>query len=110
MNRMLKRCEKNLLKAVDLLLVEAASGVRRFTSAELRNCQDVLNANRPPIFYIQHVLVNQYAFLQEWHATTAERQAVADFLQAFQRMAADDLQGKAGTLKESIELQAGDPK
>ena len=106
-----KRSEKNLLKAVDFLLIEAASGVRKVTANELKMCHEILNSSRPPIFYIQHVLVNQYAFLQEWHATTAERQAVADFLQAFQRQAADDLQGRAGTLKDGIELaQEGDLK
>lgn len=107
----IRRAEKNLLKSIDTALMESASGVRRLSAAELKSLSDILNSSRPPIFFVQSVIVNQYAFLQEWQATTAERQAVADFLQAFQRQAADDLQGRAGTLKDGIELaQEGDLK
>lgn len=104
MNATQKRIEKNLLKTVDFALCEAASGVRRLTPSEIRALSDVVNSNRPPVFHVLNVIVNQYAFLAEFDAPPNERAAIERFLTAFREQAAADLTKKSGTLKEGIEL------
>ena len=103
--RELKRIEKNLLKVIDFTLTEAASGVKRLTPAEIRALSDVISANRPPVYHIQNVLINQFGFLAEFDADESERAAISRFLTAFREQAAADLMGKNATLQAGLSLQ-----
>lgn len=107
----IRRAEKNLLKSIDAALMESASGVKKLSAADLKSLSDVLTRCKPPMSYVQQVLINQYAFLQEWQAGNDERADIERFLHDFQQQAAAELQQQAGTLLQGVELsQAGDPK
>ena len=103
--RELKRIERNLLKVIDFTLTEAASGVKRLSPAEIRALSDVISANRPPVYHIENLLINQFAFLATCDADESERAAIERFLTAFREQAAADLMSKSVTLQDGLKMQ-----
>lgn len=105
MDRINKRIERNLLKVVDFTLLEAASGVKKLSPAEIRALSDVITANRPPVYHIENLLINQFAFLATCDADKQERAAIERFLTAFRQQAAADLMSKSVTLQDGLKMQ-----
>lgn len=104
----LKRCRKNLLRAVDTALLESDKGLRRLSIAELKSLSDIMARERPSVVIIQTVLVNQLGFLERgFEGTQAERETVSRFLRDFQADAAESALDKESSIEDGLRLQEG---
>ena len=66
-----KRLKANITQAIGGVFAEHAAGVRRLSVAEIVALSNILNAEKPTVFAIQSVLVNELAYLATYDAPVA---------------------------------------
>ena len=108
-NATYKRLKANITQAIGGVLAEHSAGVRRLSVAEIVAMSNILNAEKPTVFAIQSVLVNELAYLATYGAPHDVRADIAEFLQAFQTEAANDALGTERTVKDGLTLLEGLP-
>ena len=105
-----KRLKTNITQAIGGVFAEHAAGVRRLSVAEIVALSNILNAEKPTVFAIQNVLVNELAFLATYGAPHETRAAITEFLQKFQTEAANDALATERTVKDGMTLREGLPE
>ena len=105
-----KRLKANITQAIGGIFAEHAAGVRRLTVAEIVALSHILDAEKPTVFAIQNVLVNELAYLATYGAPHETRAAITEFLQAFQAEAANDALSMEKTVKDGLTLREGLPE
>ena len=85
-----RRLRTHITQAIGGVLAEHSAGVRRLSVAEIVALSHILDAEKPTVFAIQNVLVNELAYLATYGAPHDVRAAIAEFLQTFQAEAAND--------------------
>ena len=108
-NATYKRLKANITQAIGGVLAEHSAGLRRLTVAEIVALSNILNAEKPTVFAIQSVLVNELAYLATYGAPHDVRGAITEFLQAFQAEAANDALATERTVKDGLTLREGLP-
>ena len=106
-NATYKRLRANITRAIGGIFAEHAAGVRRLSVAEIVALSHILNAEKPTVFAIQNVLVNELAYLATYDAPHDVRAAITEFLQAFQADAANDALATEKTVKDGMTLREG---
>ena len=103
-----KRLQTNLMKTVDAALLESATGNRKLSVAEMKALHDIIRAERPSVFIIQNVVINQLAYLRDgFEGTQDEQKLITEFLHDFQAQAALDRLSRESDVKDGIALQEG---
>ena len=108
-NATYKRLKANITQAIGGVLAEHSAGLRRLSVAEIVAMSNILNAEKPTVFAIQNVLVNELAYLATYGAPHDVRAAIAEFLQAFQAEAANDALATEKTVNDGLTLREGLP-
>ena len=106
-NSTYKRLKANITQAIGGVFAEHAAGVRRLSVAEIVALRNILDAEKPTVFAIQNVLVNELAYLATYGAPHETRAAITEFLQAFQTEAANDALATERTVKDGMTLREG---
>ena len=106
-NATYKRLKANITQAIGGVLAEHSAGLRRISVAEIVALNNILTAEKPTVFAIQSVLVNELAYLATYGAPHDVRAAIAEFLQAFQTEAANDALATEKTVKDGLTLREG---
>ena len=109
-NATYKRLKAHITQAIGGVFAEHAAGVRRLSVAEIVALSNILNAEKPTVFAIQNVLVNELAYLATYDAPHDVRAAITEFLQAFQAGAANDALATDKTVKDGLTLREGLPE
>ena len=109
-NATYKRLKANITQAIGGVLAEHSAGLRRLSVSEIVALSNFLNTEKPTVFAIQNVLVNQLAYLATYGAPHDVRADIAEFLQAFQRDAADAALATEKTVKDGLTLREGLPE
>ena len=104
-----RRLRTHITQAIGGALAEHAAGLRRLTVAEIVALSNILNAEKPTVFAIQNVLVNELAYLATYGAPHDVRAAITEFLRDFQRDAANDALATERTVKDGLTLREGLP-
>ena len=109
-NATYRRLKSNITQAIGGIFAEHAAGVRRLSVAEIVALSQILEAEKPTVFAIQNVLVNELAYLATYGAPHDVRAAITEFLQAFQAEAANDALATERTVKDGLTLMEGMPE
>ena len=109
-NATYRRLKSNITQAIGGIFAEHAAGVRRLSVAEIVALSQILEAEKPTVFAIQNVLVNELAYLATYGAPHDVRAAITEFLQAFQAEAANDALSMEKTVKDGLTLMEGMPE
>ena len=109
-NATYKRLKANITQAIGGVFAEHAAGVRRLTVAEIVALSHILDSEKPTVYAIQNVLVNELAYLATYGAPHETRAAITEFLQAFQAEAANDALATERTVKDGMTLREGLPE
>ena len=109
-NATYKRLKEHITQAIGSVLAEHAAGVRRLSVSEIVALSHILDADKPTVFAIQSVLVNELAYLATYGAPHDVRAAITEFLQAFQAEAADAALATERTVKDGLTLREGLPE
>lgn len=109
-NATYKRLKANITQAIGGIFAEHAAGVRRLSVSEIVALSHVLDAEKPTVYAIQNVLVNQLAYLATYDAPHDVRAAITEFLQAYQSEAANDALATEKTVKDGLTLREGLPE
>ena len=104
-----RRLRTHITQAIGGVLAEHSAGVRRLSVAEIVALSHILDAEKPTVFAIQSVLVNELAYLATYGAPHETRAAIVEFLQAFQTEAANDALATEKTVKDGLTLREGLP-
>ena len=104
-----RRLRTHITQAIGGVLAEHSAGVRRLSVSEIVALSNILNAEKPTVFAIQNVLVNELAYLATYGAPHDVRAAITEFLQAFQAEAANDALATEKTIKDGLTLREGLP-
>ena len=104
-----RRLRTHITQAIGGVLAEHSAGVRRLSVSEIVALSHILDAEKPTVFAIQNVLVNQLAYLATYGAPHDVRADIAEFLQAFQTEAANDSLATERTVKDGLTLREGLP-
>ena len=108
-NATYRRLKANITQAIGGVLAEHSAGLRRLSVSEIVAMSHILEAEKPTVFAIQSVLVNQLAYLATYGAPHDVRAAIVEFLQAFQTEAANDALATEKTVKDGLTLREGLP-
>ena len=109
-NATYKRLKANITQAIGGIFAEHSAGVRRLSVSEIVALSHILDAEKPTVFAIQNVLVNQLAYLATYDAPHDVRAAITEFLQAFQAESANDALATDKTVKDGLTLREGLPE
>ena len=109
-NATYRRLKANITQAIGGIFAEHAAGVRRLSVAEIVALSQILDSEKPTVYAIQNVLVNEFAFLATYGAPHDVRAAITEFLQAFQAEAANDALSMEKTVKDGLTLMEGMPE
>ena len=109
-NATYRRLKAHITRAIGGIFAEHAAGVRRLTVAEIVALSNILNAEKPTVYAIQNVLVNELAYLATYDAPHDVRAAITAFLHAFQAEAANDALATDKTVKDGMTLREGLPE
>ena len=109
-NATYRRLKANITQAIGGIFAEHAAGVRRLSVAEIVALSQILEAEKPTVYAIQNVLVNELAYLATYGAPHDVRAAITEFLQAFQTEAANDALATERTVKDGLTLMEGMPE
>ena len=109
-NATYRRLKANITQAIGGIFAEHAAGVRRLSVAEIVALSQILDSEKPTVYAIQNVLVNEFAFLATYGAPHDVRAAITEFLQAFQAEAANDALSMEKTVKDGLTLREGLPE
>ena len=104
-----RRLKAHITQAIGGVLAEHSAGLRRLSVSEIVALSHILDAEKPTVFAIQTVLVNELAFLATYGAPHETRAAITEFLQAFQTEAANDAMATEKTVKDGLALREGLP-
>ena len=104
-----RRLKAHITQAIGGIFAEHAAGLRRLSVAEIVALSNILDAEKPTVFAIQTVLVNELAYLATYGAPHDVRAAITEFLQAFQTEAANDALATEKTVKDGLTLREGLP-
>ena len=105
-----RRLKAHITQAIGGVLAEHSAGLRRLSVSEIVALSHILDAEKPTVFAIQTVLVNELAFLATYGAPHETRAAITEFLQAFQTEAANDALSHEKTVKDGLTLREGLPE
>ena len=108
-NATYRRLKAHITQAIGGVLAEHSAGVRRLSVSEIVALSNILDAEKPTVFAIQNVLVNELAYLATYGAPHDVRAAITEFLQAFQTEAANDALATEKTVKDGLTLREGLP-
>ena len=106
-NATYRRLKAHITQAIGGVLAEHSAGVRRLSVAEIVALSHILDAEKPTVFAIQSVLVNELAYLATYGAPHDVRADITEFLQAFQTAAANDALATEKTVKDGLTLREG---
>ena len=109
-NATYRRLKSNITQAIGGIFAEHAAGVRRLSVAEIVALSQILDSEKPTVYAIQNVLVNELAYLATYGAPHDVRAAITEFLQAFQAEAANDALATERTVKDGLTLMEGMPE
>ena len=109
-NATYRRLKSNITQAIGGIFAEHAAGVRRLSVAEIVALSQILDSEKPTVYAIQNVLVNELAYLATYGAPHDVRAAITEFLQAFQAEAANDALSMEKTVKDGLTLREGLPE
>lgn len=102
-----RRLRTHITQAIGGVLAEHSAGLRRLSVAEIVALNNILTAEKPTVFAIQNVLVNELAYLATYGAPNDVRAAITEFLRDFQRDAADAALATERTVKDGLTLREG---
>ena len=108
-NATYRRLKANITQAIGGIFAEHSAGVRRLSVSEIVALNNILTAEKPTVFAIQNVLVNELAYLATYGAPHDVRAAITEFLRDFQRDAANDALATEKTVKDGLTLREGLP-
>ena len=108
-NATYRRLKANITQAIGGIFAEHSAGVRRLSVSEIVALNNILTAEKPTVFAIQNVLVNELAYLATYGAPHDVRAAITEFLRDFQRDAADAALATERTVKDGLTLREGLP-
>ena len=109
-NATYRRLKANITQAIGGIFAEHSAGVRRLSVSEIVALNNILTAEKPTVFAIQNVLVNELAYLATYGAPHDVRAAITEFLRDFQRDAANDALSHEKTVKDGLTLREGLPE
>ena len=102
-----RRLRTHITQAIGGVLAEHAAGLRRLSVSEIVALSNIIDAEKPTVFAIQNVLVNELAYLTTYNAPHETRAAITEFLQKFQTEAANDALATEKTVKDGLTLREG---